>query len=422
MGIAEDLAKFSTRQFSPHLKEMKRAERAYREPVYNRVREYKITIKDVVFWHLPEAIAAVSSNGKYQFLQRQLYYQMRPIVQRELGKNLESGTFSNLINEYQENEGEIPGLCFDARGNFISPHRGSVVPLGTTAVQNYSVPTDEFQAILYIEKEGFREILLPLHFPQRFDIAVAFGKGYGTRAAKTLLDDASSQGIKLLVCHDCDVDGYGISLTLQQETGTFDRGLEIVDVGLTVAQATKMGLETEVAPRRKRDVSWRVSNSLTPEETDFLIRRRLRCELNAMTTEQFIEFLEGKLIENGLGEKLIPDKDTIAETFGQESAKVLQDASRDIAAAAVAEILGTTIEDLAAGVFEKDLRAGQNPPDSFFARMKKQLNDDDQYREIWWRAYVAQQATKRAGRFADGRRASIIERLTEELRNRGQVG
>ena len=48
----------------------------------------------------------------------------------------------------------------------------------------------------------------------------------------------------------------------------------------------------------------------TEDEIDFLLERQQRVELNAMTSPEFVEFLERKLAENGIG-KVVPDADTL---------------------------------------------------------------------------------------------------------------
>ena len=53
-------------------------------------------------------------------------------------------------------------------------------------------------------------------------------------------------------------------------------------------------------------------NGATAEEAEYLLDRRV--ELNALTSEQFIAFVERKLIEHGV-KKIIPTKAILAETY-----------------------------------------------------------------------------------------------------------
>ena len=57
----------------------------------------------------------------------------------------------------------------------------------------------------------------------------------------------------------------------------------------------------------------RLRNSgATPEECEFLVHQRV--ELNAMTSEQFVEFIKRKLTEHGV-EKIVPSKQTLDEAY-----------------------------------------------------------------------------------------------------------
>lgn len=66
-------------------------------------------------------------------------------------------------------------------------------------------PQDRFGAILYIEKEGFAELLAADRVQERWDIAVASSKGYSVRAARKLLVTlATRHRVPVLVAHDFD--------------------------------------------------------------------------------------------------------------------------------------------------------------------------------------------------------------------------
>jgi hypothetical protein len=54
-------------------------------------------------------------------------------------------------------------------------------------------------------------------------------------------------------------------------------------------------------------------NGATSEEIEFLLNEE-RVELNAMTSDVFIQFIEGKLEEHEVT-KVIPAKDRLAEAF-----------------------------------------------------------------------------------------------------------
>ena len=60
-------------------------------------------------------------------------------------------------------------------------------------------------------------------------------------------------------------------------------------------------------------------NGANEEEIDFLLGGR-RVELNAMTSDQFVTFIEEKLEEHGVA-KVIPDEELLAEAYRLFSAE-----------------------------------------------------------------------------------------------------
>ena len=71
--------------------------------------------KDVVLDNLDDAIAAVSGEEGYRFNARQLFYFLRPIVMDETGKELKIGNFTGIINDYENEHGEIPRMYREPR-------------------------------------------------------------------------------------------------------------------------------------------------------------------------------------------------------------------------------------------------------------------------------------------------------------------
>lgn len=338
-SISDALSKSLAHVTQAHTRDKKAAERSGARS-YSRswYREPRDVLKYHVFKVLPEAIAIAGSNGAFPFKERQLFYQVRPLLQKRTDKELTSAYFSpTLITEYEDDNGPIPGLLYDARGNFSEPHTGVRVPLGTAEVAGYTIPTWTYDKILYIEKEGFDPVLKAAKFSERFDIGVAGGKGYSTRAAKDLLAMAEAHDVAVLVFHDCDVYGYEIARTLAEATRTRpDHSLDIIDIGLSVTDVSAMGLATEDVVLKNRS-SWEFESRLTTEERAFFFPggyngRNIpsqRCELNAMTSEQFISFLEKKLKAHGLDEKVIPPADDLAEQgakhYQEQIAKWVED-------------------------------------------------------------------------------------------------
>ena len=79
-------------------------------------------------------------------------------------------------------------------------------------------------------------------------------------------------------------------------------------------------------------------NGATLEEIDFLMAGQ-RVELNAMTSDQFVVFIERKLTEAGIA-KVVPSKDLVDEVYRlfARSKQIEEIVEKEIAALADAEI------------------------------------------------------------------------------------
>ena len=213
------LAYLTCKDWFEYKKQLERAsQRREHKP---RRRPEKISLRDAVFEVLPEAVEIVSSGGKYPFSARNLYYQVRPLLQQLNGEvdELKYEYFTPpLLTEYQEKYGELSGLYYDPRGVLIEPHSGQEIPLGTRDVDVYDVPMWEYNKLLYIEKKGFLPILQQAQIPQRYDLAIMAAEGYATRAAKLVLNSIHKDTeFDILALHDADVDGMMIKYTLERE-------------------------------------------------------------------------------------------------------------------------------------------------------------------------------------------------------------
>ncbi|MDD2495292.1 MAG: hypothetical protein PHE29_08875, partial [Tissierellia bacterium] len=270
--------------------------------------------RDIVFNHMEESINKAGGYGQYKFSQRQLYYAIRPYVMRALDKQPEYTYFCRLLTEYENEYGEINNLYRDPRGTLYHPHLGTEIPLGTIAVQNYERPEWTFNKILYCEKEGFFPILKDAKFPERFDCALLSSKGYASRAVKDLFDllGETEEEILFFCIHDSDAAGTMIYETLQEATITRRaRKVKVIDLGLNPWEAIDMELEIESVESKSRKgvakyVRVRYYSGYDDVDYDNWLQEN-RIELNAMTTPQFLEWIEEKIAKYDNG-KVIPDR------------------------------------------------------------------------------------------------------------------
>jgi len=189
-----------------------KAQRATYNRLVEQHRNNEWSQKDAVFQVLPKAIANATGDGQYPVSARNLYYQVRPLLQDYTDRELDYNYFSqSLLVQYQEQHGSTQGLYYDPRGVLYEPHTGKAVPLGTREVESYQFPDWLFNKILYVEKKGLLPILQAAKLAERYDMAIVAGEGYASEAGRLLFDTASkNQGYQLFVLHDADPHGYNI--------------------------------------------------------------------------------------------------------------------------------------------------------------------------------------------------------------------
>jgi DNA topoisomerase VI subunit A len=170
-------------------------------------------------------------------------------------------------------------VTFDARGHFNEPHGGKSFGFGTLEVRAYLAgfnepslieagisgaaietygPTGNFDAVLFIEKEGFDPFLKAARIAERFDVATMSTKGMSVTAARQLADQMCDEyDIPLLLLHDFDKAGFSIAGTLQRDTRRYEsqNAITIIDLGLGLANVIPLGLEHEYQHHGKEQLT-----------------------------------------------------------------------------------------------------------------------------------------------------------------------
>jgi hypothetical protein len=286
------------------------------------------TIKQVVLDTLDGAIAEVSGGGKSRYGQRTLFYRQRPEVQRATGEDLKWGTYCKIIREYEDEvlRHDLRGITRDNRGMLYHPHTGEMIPLGTLSVEQYRRPALLFNKLVYCEKEGFITIMVDAGWPERHDCALVTSKGYATRAVADVLNllGESDEPLIILCVHDADGPGTCIYQALQRLVDSrpgWRARVRVVNLGLEPWEGLDMGLRPErVILKRKRVVP--VADYVPDEWWEWLQTQRV--ELNAMTTPQFLGWMDGKLAP--YDGKLIPPEPVLAEALASAVRGKLKDA------------------------------------------------------------------------------------------------
>ncbi len=328
---------------------------------------------------LDRAVAVVSGNGQSRFSLRQLFYQVRPFILRELGIEPDYNTFTSSITTIEAELGhDIRGLYRDARGTLYHPHTGEEIAIGTLSVERYKRPEWTFNKILYSEKEGLFEGLKDARWPERHDCAMVTGKGTASRAIRDVLDllGDTAEELTFFCIHDADASGTLIYQSLQEQTkARASRRVRIVNLGLEPEEGLAMGLEVEHV--KEHDSRLGVAAYVEPEWADWLQHNRI--ELNAMTTPQLIEWLDRKMSEQD-GAKLVPPVEVLREKLGNAVEKQI----RQKLTAQVLEEAG--IDEMVEDEVERRADAIQAASDKIDTDTREALRAAPAQ---WWADYVA---------------------------------
>ena len=345
LAVTKSVTKKWTKQRKAE--ERGRRSRSSRQYVYSSRVDFTEVAHDI----LPAAYLHASGNEKFTVPQRQLYYACRDHFFKRTGRRLTSSYFSGKLlviyrNEHPETESWK--VTADPRGALSIPNAGYEVriPCGTIQIGNHlrdaSRAIDPFdidgtlrtewpslaegqryQAVLYIEKAGFDPMMGEAKIAERFDIATLSCQGQSVVAARRLADHACrvGGGVPLFIVHDFDKSGFEISKCLTsvseraEEAGLvryrFQNEINFTDLGLRLDDVKKYDMADEECKFR----GYFQSDSICTDEEKEFLRSRRRVELNAFTAPQFIEWIEGKLTEHGLGDRRIPDDAILADAY-----------------------------------------------------------------------------------------------------------
>jgi len=319
-------------------------------------------------WQLMEAAYLKASSGKkLPANARQIMYAARRQIIQMTGKtkpwSKDSYFTQKLLPAYIDAHPAQTAdwdVVYDVRGHLREPHTSRMVELGTLAVRSYikgwrdtintsanfsginteittSGPANRYRFALFLEKEGFDELLKKVRLAERFDIAVFSTKGMSVTAARQLVAALSDKGVTILVVRDFDLYGFRIAHTLCHDTRRYQFKTQptVIDLGLRLQDAEAMGLDSEETEYEANPATDLAKYGATDEELEFLTETMIdvrneegrligkktvlprRIELNEMDSETFIRWLEEKLTEAGV-KKVIPDQKAIHAAWKQQ--------------------------------------------------------------------------------------------------------
>ena len=334
-------------------------------------RRKTVSQKDAAWDVMEKAYLAASANGTLPANARQIMYAARPhILEMTGGDRLGDAYFTqtllpDFINEHPDLTAAWK-IAYDDRGHLEEPHIGRRIGLGTLAVDRYIKscqdptimpatlkdayiathgPKGRYGALLYVEKEGFQSLFDATQLAARYDLAIMSSKGMSVVAARKLAEAVCSKyRIPLLTLHDFDKAGMSIAASFERNNRryTFEKKFKVIDLGLRLDDVDAEGLlgsaesHTDRGSEGARAANLR-ENGATKEEVEFLLDKRV--ELNAFTSDAFIEFIERKLEENGVG-KVVPNKAMLTAVY---RAIVQSDLAKGGIEAAIAEAAKTRV-------------------------------------------------------------------------------
>ena len=166
-------------------------------------------------------------------------------------------------------------------------------------------------------------------FLNRWDCFALSSKGFSSRAARDLIDKIGSSGkdepTRFFCVHDADASGSLIAQTLTRATkARAARTVEVTDLGFFPWTALAEGLLQERAERKSskrravadcikaRDESNRLRNPRSEPNWESWLQN-WRVELNAMTTAEFVAWMNAQFEKHGAA-KVIPAKELALES------------------------------------------------------------------------------------------------------------
>ena len=306
------------------------------------LRNRRVTIKEAAWAVMEQAYRKASNGGRLVATATQIMYAARDEIQERTGKQLDRQYFiQTVLKDFLEKNPALTAawdIAYDDRGHFAEPHTGLMIGLGTVAVRDYIEeahhlkmqeagfaparivtrgPDGCFGALLYLEKEGFLPLFEQVQLAARFDIGIMSSKGMSVIAARRLADEiCHAYKIPLLVLRDFDKAGFSIIATFKQRKSrryTFANRIDVIDLGLRLDDIAS--LQSEDVFDTGNQMARRANlqrNGATPNEVEFLLHSRV--ELNAMTSDQLVAFVERKLKQHGI-KKIVPNKDLLDDAY-----------------------------------------------------------------------------------------------------------
>ena len=333
------------------LKQRKAEERG-RAAIRNRAealsRSRRVSQRSVAFEVMDRAFHDASGGQTFANARQIMYAARGEIQKRTNDKQLSDSYFTQTMLPDYISEFDPPWkdrVAYDERGHFVEPHTGKAIGVGTKAVRAYLAQTSEpeakhtfksgiethgpsgrFGGVFFVEKEGFSAQIDEAQIAERFDLAFMSCKGISVTAARELADMMCAKyDIPLYLLTDFDKSGMSGAGTFERDNRryTFRNKIKVIRIGLRLtdvrAIAARRGTSLDdftetVFDKGSEDARFKnlKRNGATDEEANFLLKKRV--ELNALHTDELIDFVERKLTALGV-RKLVPVRSTLDDAY-----------------------------------------------------------------------------------------------------------
>ena len=283
-----------------------------------RLRGELPTKQDVVFELMLPTYLDITEQETIRIAQRDFWYVLNPLYKkREVRPSdkddpesaiLDYGHFSRLVANYRSQHHPMSMIDYKARATLYEGHSKREIAFGDRELRTYTLPPHEYAGILFIEKQCVWPSLKDTGIAElahRHDLLIIISEGYATEAVRRLLAQAQQAGLKIMAWHDADPAGYNIIRVLGAPTDRMpDHHLDIIDLGLTIEEGLREGLQTETFTRKKAFPEG-ILSGLNEKELELFTgsydkdagcwRGCQRIEINAIKIRDRVPYLEKKI-------------------------------------------------------------------------------------------------------------------------------
>lgn len=413
----------------------------------NFVNPFKRGISKFVAERFEEIFRKATSDMKFVATLRTLFYVARELAMKETGeffKDYNSFTQDFFVSFRKVQSPEMRSLLeryivAEPRGTWINPSIEDPIELGNRFRKvgdkivevEYGIELKKANKVIVVEKQGLFRAMVINDFHKRLDAVLVCTQGFIIEKGKIAIQEIAERykGLPIIVLHDYDVNGILIRETLYKPTKRRDwlalNDVKIIDIGLNWDVVRRFNLHLRAEPVRlkqqdlgKLEYLYR-NKVITKEEYEFL--KHYRVELNALTQEQLLQWLEEELERMGLGkyrptQKEIDEKteELWREKFPTYSKWIIEEKTRDILNEALNGIYDILKE--LENLVQQQIADSLTPPPPPKITTQEFYKTLEERKTVWWEDLLEDLITSKAWEVGDNIETEI-EKRKEEIKS-----